>query len=171
MKTIVDNNVKEISSENNNNPENDSRVLLVKWKDTVIGLLLREKKLGYFFKYYKQGLKEAKEQGFSYLIGFKDQRKLYTSPQLFSVFQSRVPTRQRRDLEMMLEKVGLDEYDEFEYLAATGGKTNTDSISFEEIPIEKIRTAKELNSVLHSYGSKKSLDNQDKQKVLGEERE
>ena len=169
MKTIVNNEEKEVNKLSNEETTNNSRVLLVKWKDTVIGLLLKENELGYFFKYYRQGLREAKEQGFSYLIGFKDQRKVYTSKQLFPVFQSRVPTRQRRDLEMMLEKIGLSKYDEFEYLAVTEGKSNTDSISFEEIPIEKLRSAKNLNDILRSHSRNSTPDNQEQQEALSEE--
>lgn len=151
METIVENDVKKENKVVDSRSQKESRVLLVKWRDTVIGILLKEQELGFFFKYYREGMKAAKEQGFSYLIGFRDQRKVYTSKQLFPVFQSRVPTKQRRDLERKLDIAGLEQYDEFSYLAATGGRLNTDSISFQEVPIEKLRSLKNLNRVLRSY--------------------
>lgn len=112
--------------------QNDIRILSVKWRDNVIGYLMKENGVGYFYKYDKKGMQEAKQNGFPYIIGFKDTRKVYVSKELFPTFKSRVPTTQRRDLSTILADLGMESYDEFDILSLSGGKLLTDAISFEE---------------------------------------
>ena len=130
---------KVVDVSNGSDTNEQIRVLQVMWKDYVIGYLMKYDQIGYLFKYNANGLKSANSQGFPYLIGFKDTRKAYASKKLFPVFQSRIPSRQRRDLNEKLQAIGLDEYDEFSYLALTQGRLSTDHISFEEIPFEKLK--------------------------------
>lgn len=124
---------------NNSNTENTSkqkniRVLSVNWNENVIGYLIKELETGnYLYKYDQRGLRESRKQGYTYLVGFKDTRKVYASKSLFPAFKSRIPTRQRRDLGQILSSLGTESYDEFELLALSGGRLLTDSISFKEI--------------------------------------
>lgn len=122
--------------------ENKVRILSVKWNEQTIGYLMKEDGVGYLFKYDTKGMQAAKLLGYSYLIGFKDTRRTYSSRDLFPAFKSRVPTKQRRDLDEKLKSAGINQYDEFSYLAATGGKLNTDAISLEETEIKNKRISK-----------------------------
>lgn len=112
--------------------KNDIRVLLVNWNEKTIGYLMKERGGDYFYKYDHKGLQEARKQGYQYLVGFKDIRKVYTSKDLFPAFKSRIPTKQRRDLPNILAELGIESYDEFDLLALSGGRLLTDAISFEE---------------------------------------
>ena len=102
------------------------RILTVKWREHDIGYLMREDGVGYLYKYNSEGMKKAKEDGFPYLIGFKDLRKVYASTDLFPVFKSRIPTKQRRNLHEILMS-----------LVATGGRLYTDDITVIEDQIIK----------------------------------
>ncbi len=117
----------------------DVRILAVNWNEQIIGYLMKESQGDYFFKYDYKGIQEARKNGYQYLIGFKDTRKLYVSKELFPVFKSRIPTKQRRDLSNILENLGIEDYDEFDLLASSGGRLLTDSISFKEYVPEKIK--------------------------------
>lgn len=109
----------------------DSRIASVKWKEIIIGYLVKDE-AGYLFKYDGDGMQDARSQGYSYLIGFKNLKQIYQSNQLFPVFKSRIPSKQRRDIDKILDELGLEKYDEFDILLAKKGKTNTDSITVEE---------------------------------------
>lgn len=117
--------------------ENKVRILAVNWNEKIIGYLMKESQGDYFFKYDYKGIQEARKQGYQYLVGFKDIRKLYVSKDLFPVFKSRIPTKQRRDLPKILENLGIESYDEFDLLALSGGRLLTDAISFKECVPEK----------------------------------
>ena len=135
----------------------DIRILTVKWREHDIGYLMREVGVGYLYKYNSEGMKKAKEDGFPYLIGFKDLRKVYASTDLFPVFKSRVPTKQRRDLTEKLVSLGFETYDEFDYLVATGGRLYTDDIVLIEDEIIK-NNIEDRKRRLAAY--KKGLDRQ-----------
>lgn len=122
--------------------ENNIRMLSVKWNGYTIGYLMKEDGVGYLFKYDSKGMQTAKLLGYTYLIGFKDTRRTYAARELFPAFKSRVPTKQRRDLDEKLKNAGINQYDEFSYLAATGGKLNTDAISLEETEIQHKKISK-----------------------------
>lgn len=114
-----------------------SRIATVKWNDIIIGYLIQDRE-GYVFKYDCDGITSARKQGYTYLIGFKNLRQVYQSEQLFPVFKSRIPSRQRRNIDQILQELGLEEYNEFDILLAKKGKTNTDSITIEE-DVDKVR--------------------------------
>lgn len=127
----------------------DVRVLLVNWNDNNIGYLVKEENGDYLYKYNQKGLSDARKKGYQYLIGFKDTRKgkVYSSKELFPVFKSRIPTRQRRDLDEILAKLGIKDYDEFDLLALSGGKLFTDSISFKECVPNKEALGRKLDTI------------------------
>ena len=121
-----------------NNQSNRVRILMVKSNELLIGYLMKQEGVGYLFKYDKEGISEARQRGYRYLIGFKDLRKTYVSEHLFPAFLSRIPTKQRRDLQDKLASFGIEKYDEFDYLVASKGKLLTDAISVEEFTPEKM---------------------------------
>lgn len=65
---------------------------------------------------------------------FPDWKQIYHSPELFSLFQNRVMTPQRKDFAAYLSSLSLDsaKYDPIEVLAVTGGERATDN--FEVFP-------------------------------------
>jgi hypothetical protein len=129
-----------------NTPIKNVRMLAVKWNNVVIGYLMKEEGVGYLFKYDTVGMSEAKEQGYNGLIGFPNLRKIYISEQMPQPFASRIPSKQRRNLNEILKENGMEDYDQMEYLSRTGGKLQTDSISFENFdPKSKNNRTKRLS--------------------------
>lgn len=117
--------------------------LYLKWIDYktnqkyVIGALCRDKENNkYYFKLSEDFVHKAEEVGFSTaLIPFSDVNKIYESDTLFPIFRMRVPNIKnfdKDDLEDLLEEVGLDEFDEFEFLKKTRGESATDHLILEE---------------------------------------
>lgn len=72
---------------------------------------------------------EAIEAGWQPLVAFPE-RKVYESEILFPVFSSRIPDRKRRDIQKILDKYGLKEFDEFELLRKSGGHLPIDTYEF-----------------------------------------
>lgn len=99
----------------------------VLWKEILIGEVAKKDNV-YIFKYDKEGVKKAKKIGFSYIVGFKDIDQEYMSEKLFSVFTSRIPPKNRHDIDKILNELELSNYDEIEILKRTNGKCFTDEI-------------------------------------------
>lgn len=119
--------------------KNKVRILSVKWNENLIGYLMKEYDVGYLFKYDKNAVKAAKEKGFVSIPGLPYINKTYTSKELFQVFKARIPSKQRRNLPEILQKIGIDgtgpdkrDFDDFDYLAKTHAVTLTDFISVDE---------------------------------------
>ncbi|MDO9452243.1 MAG: hypothetical protein Q7J29_05225 [Stagnimonas sp.] len=88
----------------------------------------------YYFRYL-EGARSAKlSEGFKPMPVFPDLEQIYHSPELFSMFQNRVMTPQRKDFDAYLSSLNLDSasYDPLEVLAVTGGERATDN--FEVFP-------------------------------------
>lgn len=135
MSTTIPNSIRE---------QKDVRILLVNWNKSTIGYLIKEKDGNYFYRYDQKGIQEARKQGYQYMVGFKDTRKVYCSEELFPAFKSRIPTKQRRDLAKILSNLGIENYDEFDLLALSGGRLLTDAISFEEYHPDKSKLDRRL---------------------------
>lgn len=75
-------------------------------------------------------IQQALEKGFELLISFDDLEKKYSSDKLFTPFRSRVPDKRRKGIQSILEKYGLNEYNEYEILKKSGGRLPIDSIEF-----------------------------------------
>ncbi len=109
-----------------------SKFLYLIWKDPItrknfiIGKLSRNGK--YTFEYCKD-FGEAEAYGWSKLEVFPEE-KIYESEVLFPVFSSRLPDRKRRDIDKILEKYELSEFDEFELLRKSEGRLPIDTYSF-----------------------------------------
>lgn len=109
-----------------------SNYLLLIWKDPetrrnyTVGKLTR----GDFFTFQYYGEAEnAEEAGWKLLGAFPTYRE-YRSNTMFPVFSSRLPDKKRRDIQNILEKYGLMEYDEFELLRRSGARLPIDTYEF-----------------------------------------
>ena len=84
---------------------------------------------GYKFQYSNE-VHDAIKDGFSPLLSFDDLEKTYSDEKLFSVFASRLPDRKRRDINKILEKYRLKEYDEYMLLKRSGARLPMDNLEF-----------------------------------------
>lgn len=97
-------------------------------KQYVVGQLTKN---GQFeFEYYKKEVNEAISDGFTLLIGFPELNKVYTNNKLFSVFASRLPDRKRKDIDIILDKYGMKEFDEYLLLKRSGARLPIDNLEF-----------------------------------------
>lgn len=107
--------------------------LYIVWKDVqtrrqyIIGKL--EKCNGYNFYYYKE-IEAALKAGFSPFVAFPDVHRKYHSDNMFLPFSSRLPDKKRKDMNIILERYNLKEYDEYELLKKSRGKLPIDNIQF-----------------------------------------
>lgn len=109
--------------------------LYVVWQDMesrnqfVIGTLIRN---GHYEFSYGEECRQAQEYGFGPLVSFPDLQKTYQEDTLFPAFACRLPDPRRRDIQEILKKYGMTEYDGFELLKRSGARLPTDTISFVE---------------------------------------
>lgn len=102
------------------------------WKDPqtranfTIGKLYRGEK--YTFEYFGD-VGKAENRGWTKFEVFPEE-KTYESEVLFPVFASRLPDKKRRDINKILEKYNLSEYDEFELLRKSEARLPIDTYSF-----------------------------------------
>ena len=82
----------------------------------------------YYFKYDIDGVKKAEEYGFSSLPQFPRLDVEYFREELFHSFSERLPGK--REANSLLKEHKLKEYDAFELLKRSGGKSATDSLEF-----------------------------------------
>ncbi|WP_462410397.1 hypothetical protein [Neobacillus sp. Marseille-QA0830] len=113
--------------------------LLVSWQSPVskrnyfVGILKKDNE-GYMFKYNNNFVEDAKKEGFTPFIGLNDLNKIYRSIKLFSVFERRLPSKNRNIFKMVVREHQLDNSNDvdWEYLRITKGQLATDSLSFLE---------------------------------------
>lgn len=109
-----------------------SNYLLLIWKDPetrrnyTVGKLTRGD--CFTFQYYGEA-ENAEEAGWKLLGAFPTYQE-YRSNTMFPVFSSRLPDKKRRDIQNILEKYGLTEYDEFELLRRSGARLPIDTYEF-----------------------------------------
>lgn len=115
-------------------------------KQYIIGQLF--KNTNYEFRYYDE-VNEAKEQGFIPLVAFPQLDVVYNSDVLFPVFESRLPDKKRKDIESILQKYGLQEYEPYQLLKRSGARLPIDSMYFVE-PISDLN--KPLKRNFHLAG-------------------
>lgn len=120
---------------------NNRDYIYLVWKDTkgsknyIVGELSRNGK--YEFKYSEE-VNAAINNGFELLLAFDELDKTYTSDHLFGTFLSRLPDRKRRNIESILKKYSMDNYDEFELLKRSGAMLPIDNLSFIDPIIENL---------------------------------
>ena len=79
---------------------------------------------------YTEEVQDAIEVGFTPLISFPNISEIYTSKELFSNFSSRLPDRKRKDMDKILKKYGLEEFDPYQLLKMSGAKLPIDNLQF-----------------------------------------
>lgn len=113
------------------------------WRDPgngrkyTVGKLTRGN--GYRFEYCLDNA-EARRDGWpglflTNLYGEDDSDDILESTWLFPVFACRLPDRKRVDIDVILAKYGMDEYDGFELLRRSGARLPTDTYEFVEQPV------------------------------------
>lgn len=118
--------------------------LYLKWVDYktnkkyLVGALFRDKAKGkYYFKLSKKHVNKLIEEKIisSAILPFSDLDKIYESDTIFAIFKIRLPKIENyseEEIKLMLEDLGMTEYDEFEYLRKTKGILMTDKFIIEE---------------------------------------
>lgn len=96
-------------------------------KQHIVGQLIKNSH--YEFRYVDD-IDVAIEDGFAPLLCFPDFQKVYMDDRLFPVFASRLPDKKRKDMQNILEKYGLDKYDEFMLLKRSGARLPIDNFEF-----------------------------------------
>lgn len=124
-----------------------SNYLLLIWKDPetrrnyTVGKLTRGD--CFTFQYYGEA-ENAEEAGWKLLGAFPTYQE-YRSKTMFPVFSSRLPDKKRRDIQNILEKYGLMEYDEFELLRRSGARLPIDTYEFiDPIPPDDTEVEREF---------------------------
>jgi len=82
----------------------------------------------YYFKYDIDGVEKAEQYGFSPLPNLPRIDVEYFREELFHSFSQRLPCK--REASSLLKEYNLVEYDVFELLKRSGGKSTTDSFEF-----------------------------------------
>ncbi len=93
----------------------------------IVGQLSRNGQ--YEFQYCGE-VEEAMNAGFKPLISFENINETYIGKELFPAFSSRLPDRKRRDIDKILKKYGLTEYDSYEFLKRSGARLPIDNLQF-----------------------------------------
>lgn len=96
-------------------------------KNYTVGKLTKNNDKYYFE--YSDEFYVAKDNGFSVLIPFQDEKKVYESDNLFPVFENRLPDKKRKDIKEILDKYGMKEYDSFKLLKE-GAELPVDNLKF-----------------------------------------
>lgn len=79
---------------------------------------------------YCGDIKDAIAAGFAPLISFENLEQRYKSDELFPSFASRLPDKKRKDIDRILKKYSLDEYDAYLLLKRSGAKLPIDNLQF-----------------------------------------
>ncbi|MEC0131515.1 HIRAN domain-containing protein [Paenibacillus odorifer] len=111
--------------------------LLINWKgpktksNYAVGQLSKVEGK-YIFQYNKKVVDEAENEGFSLFVGFSDIDVVYESDKLFSIFERRIPDKNRSDFKKFMEafKDDLSDDLQWDYLRYMKGNLATDTISF-----------------------------------------
>lgn len=118
---------------------NNREYIYLVWQDDknrdfyVVGQLSRNGQ--YEFEYMGE-IDTAIENGFQLLLPFPERKRKYVSDILFPVFSSRLPDRKRENIEEILEKYNMTEYDAFTLLKNSGAKLPIDNLQFIDPIIE-----------------------------------
>lgn len=96
-------------------------------KQYIVGHLVKNGQ--YEFRYAEE-LHDAMEDGFTPLLCFPDVDKVYRDQKLFPVFTSRLPDKRRKDIQNILKKYDLEQYDEYLLLKRSGARLPIDNFEF-----------------------------------------
>jgi hypothetical protein len=96
-------------------------------KQYIIGQLTKN---GQYEFQYSEEVQSAIADGFKPLLCFPDLNKVYKDDRLFAIFKSRLPDRKRKNIQEILEKYGLMEYDDYMLLKRSGARLPIDNLEF-----------------------------------------
>lgn len=96
-------------------------------KQYIVGQLVKNGQ--YEFRYAEE-IQAAMDDGFRPLLCFPDIQKVYMDKKLFSVFASRLPDKKRKDIQNILKKYDLEQYDEYLLLKRSGARLPIDNLEF-----------------------------------------
>ena len=119
---------------------NNREYIYLVWQDDknrdfyVVGQLSRN---GHYEFEYTGEIDKATENGFQLLLPFPKRKAKYKSDILFPIFSSRLPDRKRENINEILEKYNMTEYDPFVLLKNSGAKLPIDNLQFID-PIIKV---------------------------------
>jgi hypothetical protein len=108
--------------------------ILVQWTNGIteekytIGKITKCK--GFYEFCYCSEVNDAIQNGFKPFECFRNIDIVYSSKFLFTVFSSRIPPENRQDIDKILLKYKLKEYDQFLLLKRSKGKLPVDTLSF-----------------------------------------
>ncbi len=131
------------------------------WKDpkTRRNFTVAELSKNGTFKFrYTHDIEKAIEHGFEPLLSFNDINKTYENNIMFPVFSSRLPDRKRRDIDEILKKYELKEFDSYLLLKRSGAKLPIDNLEFID-PI--LSTNEKVKRIFYVAGSRYYLKNKD----------
>lgn len=103
------------------------------WKEAktrrqyIVGQLSKN---GQFEFSYGFEVRDAIEKGFKPLISFEDIDRVYKSDILFPVFSSRLPDKKRKEIDKILLKYGMEEYEDYKLLKRSGARLPIDNLEF-----------------------------------------
>ena len=121
-------------------------------KQYIIGQLTKNGQ--YEFQYDKE-VYSAIDDGFKPLLCFPDLNKVYKDDRLFTVFTSRLPDKKRKNIQVILDKYGLDKYDDYMLLKRSGARLPIDSLEFID-PI--LSLDKDVTRIFYMAGVRHYLD-------------
>ena len=113
--------------------KNGKDYLYLVWKSTtkhkryIVGQLTKNGKYEFC---YRDDLQEAINAGFKPLVAFPDLSQTYYSDTLFQGFASRLPDKKRKDINKILDRYGLKDYDEYELLKRSHAILPIDTFEF-----------------------------------------
>lgn len=121
-------------------------------KQYIVGQLTKNSQ--YEFRYCEE-VESAIADGFIPLLCFPDLNKVYKDDKLFSIFVSRLPDKRRKNIRDILNKYGLEEYDEYLLLKRSGARLPIDSLEFID-PILDMEN--DLTRIFYMAGVRHYLD-------------
>ncbi len=80
----------------------------------------------YFLRINEQELKKAIKRGCMGIGNCKFLKNEYSSKSLFNFFKNRIPSKNHPEIDKILKKYNLNEYDEMKLLKITEARRNTD---------------------------------------------
>lgn len=96
-------------------------------KQYIIGQLTKNGQ--YEFQYIEE-VHSAIADGFKPLLCFPDLDRVYKDDRLFTIFSSRLPDKKRKNIQLILDKYGLKEYDDYMLLKRSGARLPIDNLEF-----------------------------------------
>lgn len=93
----------------------------------IIGQLTKN---GQYEFQYGEEVQAAIADGFKPLLCFPDLNKVYKNDRLFTIFTSRLPDKKRKNIQEILDKYGLDKYDDYMLLKRSGARLPIDHLEF-----------------------------------------